>query len=170
MSYFLITLYIMHEFALYVYSFIDFPFSVCYPIGEVVTHVTYNIGGFHMIKKLSFLLALVYISTSIFTACTSKIADVTGTTWVLSSWISPDGQEITSEIIELELGEITYEFKEDGIVLVLANGQSGEASWSQYDDEITISGNTTSAVAKIDGNRFVMENEGHQMVFIKIEL
>lgn len=120
-----------------------------------------------MIKRLTFILALVLVCASVLTACESKISDVTGTTWVLSSATSVDGQEVTSEMIEQFLGEITYEFKEDGVVIVSASGKSGEASWSQDGDEITISGNGTTAVARLDDSRITMEIEGNSMVFNK---
>ena len=114
---------------------------------------------------LSFVL-LVCLALSL-AACGSKEpVDVKGTTWVLSGGADADGNKVTGEQIAALMGEITYEFGEDGNVTVLMDGESmGSAPYSQDGNKINFEASGVSAT--LEGNKMTMEQSGMSMEFTK---
>ena len=120
-----------------------------------------------MKKKLTKIL-LVVLVCSIFLIGCGKVESVEGTTWKIVESVNDEGKKFTGEEMEKLIGEITYEFKSEGVFVAGAAGQSVEGTWSQT-DEYVILGSTDgkSYTATIDGDKMMLDNSGYKFTFEK---
>lgn len=120
-----------------------------------------------MKKRLfSAMLAVMVVMVFAFAGCGKKeAAKLEGSTYALSGGETADGQKVDQEQIETLLGEISYTFKEGGVLECTAMGQTVEGTWKQDGNKVTISSEGTDVEATLDGDKLTMENQG-----IKIEM
>ncbi len=106
-----------------------------------------------------------------FTACskapeasTAGTSSLEGTTWILSSG-SAEGQDI--DMVEM-FGEITYEFKANGVVTTAMAGQEIDTTYTQDGNTITIdNGDGSKSTLTLDGDKMTIEEQGAILEFTK---
>ena len=125
-----------------------------------------------MKKKLAKLLIVLIVAiltcSTLLIGCGSPSA-LEGTTWKATEMITADGKKASSESINALVGEITYEFKSEGLlVLSLGSADTQYGTWSEEDNQVTLKiEKGTDIFGKIDGEALILENEGRKITFTK---
>ena len=119
-------------------------------------------------KILTVLIVAILACSTMLIGCGSPSA-LEGTTWKVTEMSLSDGKKATSESLEALVGEITYEFKGEGL-LVLSTGTSNiqYGTWSEEDNQVTFKiEEGADILGKIDGEALILENEGRKITFTK---
>ncbi len=123
-----------------------------------------------MKKKLTFWIAGVLACLLfVMAGCNNQTssAALEGTTWALSGG-TQDGQTFTQEQIESIMGEITYTFEKDGVVICKAMDITVSGSWIQDGNQVTITAdNANGGTFTIQGDKMTMEHDGGVIEFSK---
>lgn len=123
-----------------------------------------------MKKKLTLLIAGVLACLLfVMAGCNNQAsnASLEGTTWTLTGG-TQDGLTFTQEQIESILGEITYTFEKDGVVIAKMGDMSMEGSWHQDGNQVTItSEGETGGTFTINGDKMTMEHDEGTIEFSK---
>lgn len=119
-------------------------------------------------KLLTVLLVAILACSTMLIGCGSPSA-LEGTTWKVTEMSLSDGKKATSESIDALVGEITYEFKGESL-LVLSTGSANiqYGTWSEEDNQVTLKiEDGADILGKIDGESLILENEGRKITFTK---
>lgn len=73
------------------------------------------------------------------------------------------GTELTEEQMTSLLGEIVYEFKSEGVLVLSMAGQNVEGTWSQDGNKVTFEFAGEKVTADLDGDKMSIENSGYTM-------
>lgn len=129
-------------------------------------------GGKVMKKNLVAMLAAVGLCVSMLTGCGSGSE-------VVGKWIPyamdyngekkefEELEEIMGMEVESLIGEISFEFEEDGTFSGTAMGEDAEGEWEETDGGIVVTINDNEQKLELDGSDLIMESGGQTVYFEK---
>ena len=93
-------------------------------------------------------------------ATTVSAASLEGTTWVVVSSKSDSGELTGDQLAQLLGGEVTYEFKADGVITATLAGKSYDGTYEEGDGTVTTVINGVTTQMTYDGESISYDSNG----------
>lgn len=117
-------------------------------------------------RAVAVILCVVLVMSLVACGGGGSTTKVEGTTWALTG-MEQNGQKFTMDEIKATMGEITYEFKADGVCEAGVMGMAAEAKYTQDGDKVTVDDGQQKVTMTVKGNTMTGENAGVTMTFTK---
>ncbi|MEG1560332.1 MAG: hypothetical protein RR398_05690 [Clostridia bacterium] len=82
-----------------------------------------------------------------------------GTTWQITSITTTDGKFDGDDVAAMLGGEVSYEFKANGVVTAHVGDNAFEATYKEGDGTLSITSNGTTSEMVYDGETITFDNE-----------
>lgn len=122
-----------------------------------------------MKRSFLLLLSVLFMFTFVLAGCSNTPkSSLEGTTWVISSGKDASGIELTSELLDsVGIGDFTLELKADGVLTASYAEESGEGTWSEKDNVVTIEMDGDTLTANVEGDQLTLEQGDMTLYFDK---